>query len=279
MAELLIILPKVPPDAGANFFGLVAITLGTLVAATVSDATARQANLRSAAVAEVTMMKTLVRELEAELSGNNNTQEETALLKDCFTHLWGHTTMVICGSRGDELKSIADGSDYAAKLFATLQRARANHSEQISLALDHSQRILEMRGRRLSLENAGVPLIQINYLRAESVAISIIFAYLSLDYDMMRVGPILYQDKSFLTATFEPRTLFSLLIATLSFASDLCDDLNKPFQGYFRIDSGTLWATMVQVREVMATHLGRAPDEDLYERPDMPGMRALDRGL
>ena len=57
-------LPPPNPTEGGYFFSLMSIVFGTLTASTISDATARLAALRAAAVEECTLMLPLIKRLE-----------------------------------------------------------------------------------------------------------------------------------------------------------------------------------------------------------------------
>ena len=58
------VLPPPNPTEGGYFFSLMSIVFGTLTASTISDATARLAALRAAAVEECTLMLPLIKRLE-----------------------------------------------------------------------------------------------------------------------------------------------------------------------------------------------------------------------
>lgn len=178
------------------------IIFGTLTAATVSDASSRLALLRSLAVDEVTLMLPLTRRLIIEakheasssssyISPSSPPSKRVALLNDALRLLWDHTTMLIRGSREEELLSIANGDDALLNCVELMHPAVVVDEEgrgdegggpggrDLSFAMDGLNDIIKARGRRLSLENAGIPDLQLASLRTLKFTLLLVFAYLS----------------------------------------------------------------------------------------------------
>jgi len=131
-----------------------------------------------------------------------------------------------------------------------------------------TQNLLEIRALRLSLENAGTPPLEIRYLARNAAAISLCFAYLTLDFELFRNADqqIFTDPYLFITASFTQRALFAYLVGVLTFAINLCSDLNRPFEGYFRLESGTVVATLLQIRKSCAKILKLTLDDGLYSK-------------
>jgi hypothetical protein len=276
LAELLSILPTTDVNqtpAVSNFFGVVSIVFGTLIAATVSDASSRLALLRSLAVDEVTLMLPLVKRLRAEsaVCDSRGDADGRALIYDCFTLLMGHTSVLIAGTRDEELQGIASGKDALLRLVERLQPAvttsrrlgdggaSAAGTADFSFAMAATERIIETRGKRVSLENAGIPELQLGALKVITVSLLLVFAYLSLDrsvYNLTDPQQAPLGAAFALSSSFEQRALFAYLVGSLTLLNNLVEDLSRPFEGQLTLCSTTLVATLVQERRVMAKYLG-----------------------
>jgi hypothetical protein len=266
VAELLAYLPVSPNQAGYQYLSLVSFTFGTLVAATVSDASSRAANLRAIAVEETSVMLPLVKRLEALLFRSGREGDED-FLADALDPIWEHSNSLICGSRLDELKGIASGDDCLLDLVLHLQLGmQANHSD-LGFAMSAAEKLVDLRGKRLSLENAGSPTLQIGWLRLTTISIIVAYAYVTLDRNLFDGDFSSLSDPVTLaTAAFGTRMMFSFLIAAMAFSVNLAWDLNRPFDGFFRLESLTIVATLLQMRMTMARHLDRTIDSGLKKQ-------------
>ena len=150
------------------------IVFGTLTASTISDATARLAALRAAAVEECTLMMTLVKRLEVVLVLDKNAPARGPdLFAAVADRLWTHSTDLLGGTRERELKLIAEGTDGISEVLQILQQAQCSFDEtEVSFSLDLCGRLMEARGIRLSLENSGIPAVQYSVLESLSVALA-----------------------------------------------------------------------------------------------------------
>lgn len=305
VALMLSILPEETglSQSGNYFFALVSIVFGTLTAATVSDASSRLALLRSIAVDEVTLMLPLVKRIQIEadilrergmqtridgqtspddpkktmayLGDSDRTgytsNDMASFFDDSFRLLWGHTSMLISGSRVQELQSIANGQDYLLRFIELLHRSQSDDrfdvpKRDFTFAMNTAEKIVELRGRRLSLENAGISDLQLGALKTISVSLLAVFCYLSLDrtiFDLYHVDEAPLLAAFALDSAFGERLLFAYLVGALALLNNLTSDLNRPFNGELTMESATLVATLVQERRTMASHLDISIDSGL----------------
>ncbi|KAH8049126.1 DUF4239-containing protein [Aureococcus anophagefferens] len=262
-------------NVSGYFFSLISIVFGTLTASTISDATSRLGALRGAAVEECTLMLPLVKTLEIVLleddaPGAPPRARRVEVFEQCAEQLWLHSTDLIAGTRELELEAMASSVDNLGTLYATLRRAQLEWRgdgayDVLTSALETTERLMEARGVRLSLENSGIPPVQFSVLRALSVALVVAYTYLTLDRPMpVRVPHML-----------GAVTVDGALVFDASFG------VHVLFAGLYRLESNTVAASLKQLRAtirpyVTTTPLGRVRPSDetaasLYgERVQLP---------
>ena len=281
---------------GGYFFSLISIVFGTLTASTISDATSRLGALRGAAVEECTLMLPLVKTLEIVLleddaPGAPPRARRVEVFEQCAEQLWLHSTDLIAGTRELELEAMASSVDNLGTLYATLRRAQLEWRgdgayDVLTSALETTERLMEARGVRLSLENSGIPPVQFSVLRALSVALVVAYTYLTLDRPMpVRVphmlGAVTVDGALVFDASFGVHVLFAFIVGALVVFNALAVDFNSPFSGLYRLESNTVAASLKQLRAtirpyVTTTPLGRVRPSDetaasLYgERVQLP---------
>ena len=293
------VLSRIPPPnavEGGYFFSLISIVFGTLTASTISDATSRLGALRGAAVEECTLMLPLVKTLEIVLleddaPGAPPRARRVEVFEQCAEQLWLHSTDLIAGTRELELEAMASSVDNLGTLYATLRRAQLEWRgdgayDVLTSALETTERLMEARGVRLSLENSGIPPVQFSVLRALSVALVVAYTYLTLDRPMpVRVphmlGAVTVDGALVFDASFGVHVLFAFIVGALVVFNALAVDFNSPFSGLYRLESNTVAASLKQLRAtirpyVTTTPLGRVRPSDetaasLYgERVQLP---------
>jgi len=275
LAEILSLLPvfeKVDEFGNANFVTLVSIVFGTLTAATVQQADSRLALLRSVVVDEVTLVLALVKRLAAEISASSEcTAEgcayEQPLLTQCLELLWNHTNVLIAMRRSEELRRLANGQDYLLRMLELLdQPAARGESRDYSSDIKSIEEIIQMRAKRLSLEGAGIPDIQLQAINTISLTVLCVYAVITLDSDMynlrdLQSAPL---SKAFaIQEAFTVRSLFAYLAGAFTLLANLGLDLNQPLQGELAFESETALATLLQARRTMVPLLGFSLDEGL----------------
>jgi hypothetical protein len=262
-------LPPPNPTEGGYFFSLMSIVFGTLTASTISDATARLAALRAAAVEECTLMLPLVKRLEVILVLD---ADAPALGDDVFRavarRLHAHSCDFVGGGRERELELIAEGHDAFSEVIQILQQAKCSMTDlhDVDFALDGCGRLMEARGIRLSLENSGIPDVQYSVLRTLSLALAVAYTYLTLDRGLLfsgiqphALGFELVDGLPVFDASFGVHTLFAVVCAALVVFNSLAIDVNLPFSGIFRLESGTVAASLKNLRSATAPYLEEPP--------------------
>ena len=122
-------LPPPNPTEGGYFFSLMSIVFGTLTASTISDATARLAALRAAAVEECTLMLPLIKRLEVILVLDANKPERgDDVFRAVARRLHAHSCDFVGGGRERELELIAEGHDAYSEVVQILQQAKCSMS-------------------------------------------------------------------------------------------------------------------------------------------------------
>ena len=261
-------LPPPNPSEGGYFFSLMSIVFGTLTASTISDAGDRLKALRAAAVEEVTLLLPLKKRLEVLLRdapAPDGTVAPRDVFSTCAKHMWAHTSDLIDGSREDELDGIASNDDELLKIVETLQTAQAQwdaapqRAPDLGFALDATERVVQARGRRLSLESSSIPVMQFEVLQALSVVLVLAYCYLTLDKAPPPHLLGYVQDASgiHVDASFGVHALFAFICGALAVFNSLASDLNRPFHGDFKLESSTVVASLKQLRAGLAPHLGR----------------------
>ncbi|KAH8092770.1 DUF4239-containing protein [Aureococcus anophagefferens] len=252
------------------FFSLISIVFGTLTASTISDATSRLGALRGAAVEECTLMLPLVKTLEIVLleddaPGAPPRARRVEVFEQCAEQLWLHSTDLIAGTRELELEAMASSVDNLGTLYATLRRAQLEWRgdgayDVLTSALETTERLMEARGVRLSLENSGIPPVQFSVLRALSVALVVAYTYLTLDRPMpVRVphmlGAVTVDGALVFDASFGVHVLFAFIVGALVVFNALAVDFNSPFSGLYRLESNTVAASLKQLRATIRPYL------------------------
>ena len=155
------VLSRLPPPnsvEGQYYFSLISIVYATLTAATITDASTRLSALRAAAVEESSMLLPLVKRLEA-------ARLDGAVFKYAAGRLWDHASLFISSSRAYELEAIGACDDALVEVLELLLAYdQANDDVDLREAMASAEKLIEARGRRLSLENSSVP--QTQYARA-----------------------------------------------------------------------------------------------------------------
>ena len=244
------------------------IVFGTLTASTISDAGDHLKALRAAAVEEVTLLLPLKKRLEVLLRdapAPDGTVAPRDVFSTCAKHMWAHTSDLIDGSREDELDGIASNDDELLKIVETLQTAQAQwdaapqRAPDLGFALDATERVVQARGRRLSLESSSIPVMQFEVLQALSVVLVLAYCYLTLDKAPPPHLLGYVQDASgiHVDASFGVHALFAFICGALAVFNSLASDLNRPFHGDFKLESSTVVASLKQLRAGLAPHLGR----------------------
>merc|ERR1719482_2503050 len=261
-------LPPPNPTEGGYFFSLMSIVFGTLTASTISDATARLAALRAAAVEECTLMLPLIKRLEVILVLDANKPEKgDDVFRAVCRRLHAHSCDFVGGGRERELELIAEGYDAYSEVVQILQQAKCSMStDSLDFALDGCGRLMEARGVRLSLENSGIPDVQYSVLRTLSIALAIAYTYLTLDRGEMAgvqphsLGFVMADSNIVFDASFGVHALFAVVASALVVFNSLAIDVNLPFSGVFRLESGTVPASLKNLRSATAPYLDEPPD-------------------
>ena len=257
-------LPPPNPTEGGYFFSLMSIVFGTLTASTISDATARLAALRAAAVEECTLMLPLIKRLEVILVLDSDAPERgDDVFRAVARRLHAHSCDFVGGGRERELELIAEGHDAYSEVVQILQQANM-HIGNLDFALDGCGRLMEARGVRLSLENSGIPDVQYSVLRTLSIALAIAYTYLTLDRGGEMVQPhalgfVMTNNELIFDASFGVHALFAVVASALVVFNSLAIDVNLPFSGVFRLESGTVAASLKNLRSATAPYLDEPP--------------------
>merc|ERR1711977_640435 len=159
--------------------------------------------------------------------------------------LHAHSCDFVGGGRERELELIAEGHDAYSEVVQILQQAKCSNIHDLDFALDGCGRLMEARGVRLSLENSGIPDVQYSVLRTLSIALAIAYTYLTLDRGEM--------------AGVQPHALFAVVASALVVFNSLAIDVNLPFSGVFRLGSGTVAASLKNLRSATAPYLDEPP--------------------
>ena len=259
-------LPPPNPTEGGYFFSLMSIVFGTLTASTISDATARLAALRAAAVEECTLMLPLIKRLEVILVLDANKPEKgDDVFRAVARRLHAHSCDFVGGGRERELELIAEGHDAYSEVVQILQQAKCSNIRDLDFALDGCGRLMEARGVRLSLENSGIPDVQYSVLRTLSIALAIAYTYLTLDRGEMSgvqphaLGFVMADSGVVFDASFGVHALFAVVASALVVFNSLAIDVNLPFSGVFRLESGTVAASLKNLRSATAPYLDEPP--------------------
>jgi len=260
-------LPPPNPTEGGYFFSLMSIVFGTLTASTISDATARLAALRAAAVEECTLMLPLIKRLEVILVLDSDAPERgDDVFRAVARRLHAHSCDFVGGGRERELELIAEGHDAYSEVVQILQQAKCSNIRDLDFALDGCGRLMEARGVRLSLENSGIPDVQYSVLRTLSIALAIAYTYLTLDRGEMAgvqphaLGFVMADSGVVFDASFGVHALFAVVASALVVFNSLAIDVNLPFSGVFRLESGTVAASLKNLRSATAPYLDEPPD-------------------
>ena len=259
-------LPPPNPTEGGYFFSLMSIVFGTLTASTISDATARLAALRAAAVEECTLMLPLIKRLEVILVLDSDAPERgDDVFRAVARRLHAHSCDFVGGGRERELELIAEGHDAYSEVVQILQQADCTMGN-LDFALDGCGRLMEARGVRLSLENSGIPDVQYSVLRTLSIALAIAYTYLTLDRGEMAgirphaLGFVMNDAGVIFDNSFGVHALFAVVASALVVFNSLAIDVNLPFSGVFRLESGTVAASLKNLRSATAPYLDEPPD-------------------
>ena len=260
-------LPPPNPTEGGYFFSLMSIVFGTLTASTISDATARLAALRAAAVEECTLMLPLIKRLEVILVLDSDAPERgDDVFRAVARRLHAHSCDFVGGGRERELELIAEGHDAYSEVVQILQQAKCSmNTDSLDFALDGCGRLMEARGVRLSLENSGIPDVQYSVLRTLSIALAIAYTYLTLDRGEMAgiqphaLGFVMADSGVIFDASFGVHALFAVVASALVVFNSLAIDVNLPFSGVFRLESGTVAASLKNLRSATAPYLDEPP--------------------
>ena len=130
----------------------------------------------------------------------------------------------------------------------------------LTFAIDATERVIQARGKRLSLESSSIPFVQFDILNALSVVLILAYAYLTQDKDL---SPHLlgfgYDAAGHVACdpSFGVHVLFGFVCGALAVFNSLASDLNRPFHGDYKLESGTVIASIKQLRGGLAPHLGR----------------------
>ena len=263
ICQLFSAVPFPEGEEGSYFFELISVIFGTLTASTVSDGSERLRRLRAVAVKEATGMAMLLRQLEAHLLPRSQIGRRLAstaapsesaaaarveLFEECVALLYKHSTLMISGTRQEELAMIAAREDYLGRVYDLAAGSRP----ELDFAVAPVEALIQNRACRLSLENSGIPDLQYSVLRVISVAIVLAFVYLTrpaagFGYDVLH--PRAEDVGLLLTSSFGARALFGYFCGALTVFYNLAVDFNKPFDGAFTLESGTLTATLRQMRD------------------------------
>ena len=238
------VLSRLPPPnsvEGQYYFSLISIVYATLTAATITDASTRLSALRAAAVDESSMLLPLVKRLEA-------ARLDGAVFKYAAGRLWDHASLFISSSRAYELEAIGACDDALVEVLELLLAYdQANDDVDLREAMASAEKLIEARGRRLSLENSSVPHTQYEVLKALSAALVLAYAYLTLDAapETTAFG---FEGGAF-DASIGVRVLFSCVAGALVVFNSLSEDLNRPFDGSSKLlSSETVSSSLRQLR-------------------------------
>ena len=142
---------------GGYFFSLMSIVFGTLTASTISDATARLAALRAAAVEECTLMLPLIKRLEVILVLDGDAPEKgDDVFRAVARRLHAHSCDFVGGGRERELELIAEGHDAYSEVVQILQQA-AMSIDNLDFALDGCGRLMERGACAYPSRTRGFP--------------------------------------------------------------------------------------------------------------------------
>lgn len=244
------VLSRLPPPnsvEGQYYFSLISIVYATLTAATITDASTRLSALRAAAVDESSMLLPLVKRLEA-------ARLDGAVFKYAAGRLWDHASLFISSSRAYELEAIGACDDALVEVLELLLAYdQANDDVDLREAMASAEKLIEARGRRLSLENSSVPQTQYDVLKALSAALVLAYAYLTLDAapETTAFG---FEGGAF-DASIGVRVLFSCVAGALVVFNSLSEDLNRPFDGSSKLSSETVSSSIRQLRATIEPHL------------------------
>ena len=226
-----------PPNAseGGFFFSLMSIVFGTLTASTISDAGDRLKALRAAAVEEATLLLTLTKRLEGlrYCDADEGLAAPEAVFATCASAAWAHTSDLIDGTRDDELAALASGDDEVVAILETLVASQAmwdgGRGPSAAAHVDAAERLVEARGKRLSLESASIPRQQYDVLHALSAVLVVAYAYLTLDKapPPHALGAFLGADGVHFDGSIGVRVLFSFIVGALGVFNRLAGDLNR----------------------------------------------------
>ena len=183
---------------------------------------------------------------------------------DFHTGLHAHSCDFVGGGRERELELIAEGHDAYSEVVQILQQADCTMGN-LDFALDGCGRLMEARGVRLSLENSGIPDVQYSVLRTLSIALAIAYTYLTLDRGEMAgiqphaLGFVMADSGVVFDASFGVHALFAVVASALVVFNSLAIDVNLPFSGVFRLESGTVAASLKNLRSATAPYLDEPP--------------------
>ena len=179
--------------------------------------------------------------------------------------LHAHSCDFVGGGRERELELIAEGHDAYSEVVQILQQAKCSNIHNLDFALDGCGRLMEARGVRLSLENSGIPDVQYSVLRTLSIALAIAYTYLTLDRGEMAgvqphsLGFVMADSGVIFDASFGVHALFAVVASALVVFNSLAIDVNLPFSGVFRLESGTVAASLKNLRSATAPYLDEPP--------------------
>ena len=209
--------------SGDYFFGLSGVVFGTLTASAISDASQRLAKLRAIAVDEATVLLSLTTKLGAIFRDEN---ENTEVLHGLYQRLWDHTCILVSESRRNELKRIALGCEQDPLM--ELVEIAQTYELQFPGKLKQVDRLVETRSMRLSLENAGLPGVQLGAIQVIGVTMILAFAFLTQDFSgasgvvpAVDEGPRFFAD--FERFISQPRILFAYLCSVVTLLYNLCN--------------------------------------------------------
>ena len=100
----------------------------------------------------------------------------------CANQLCFHVTDIISGTREIELELMSTRTyDPLVNIVGALQRAQYRYdTNDLEFAIERTEEVIRVRGRRLQLEGSGIPLLQFALLRVLSGLIVLTYTYLTL---------------------------------------------------------------------------------------------------
>eukprot|EP00903_Cladosiphon_okamuranus_P009127 g8720.t1 len=236
-----------------SFLPGVSLLFGALFSYTISLLVNRQIKIEEVVNAEVSALSVLVLHLEDQF---RYSREE---LEASMEAAWRHTDTLIFQSRYQEILLLVqdDPLEDLMRLIIAVDddvlaseghRHKAGvHRDALGYLRGVSSELIKLRTTRLSSEGRVLPPVHFGILVI--LASMLLFGFtLASAQPPTPEGPV--------TAAFESRVLFTLLLFSFSLLLEFALDLTNPFVGRYKIRRTTTTAVMVKIRSEIVAVMG-----------------------